>query len=310
MASGDHMVERVKSAERVLEIIEALSTEVDGMTFSLLQHALGIPKSSLHALLDVLTSRSYLEYDSDTRRYTLGIRVWESGQAYQSRHNLLREALPIMERIVAAINETIQLATLDGTENVYLAKVDSSQPLRLQSEVGKRLSAHATALGKMLLSQLPDEEVRTRFGSGPPARLSPNTITTMDELLHELALTRERGFSVDNQEYTPGLCCLAVPIYNHQQRMIAAMSVSIPTMRATLDLLATTLSLLASGSLHVSQRMGNFVRDERLLRLQNSAVAHELLAQLHDRLNFSLQVDGQSAMLQADRVSPADARGA
>ena len=92
-----------------------------------------------------------------------------------------------MDEIAAALNETVQLARLDGTENVYLAKVDSTHPLRLQSEVGVRLSAHATGLGKALLACLPDEEVRRRFGTKPLARMTRNTITSIGALVKELA---------------------------------------------------------------------------------------------------------------------------
>src|SRR5918998_2388455 len=107
----------VKSAERVLDIVELLAGEPRGRTFSELRSALDLPKSSLHELLLILSQRGYLDYDDISRTYTLGIRVWESGQAYLRHHDLVREALPMMENIVGTINETVQLAMLDGIEN-------------------------------------------------------------------------------------------------------------------------------------------------------------------------------------------------
>src|SRR5687768_4797741 len=109
----------VKSAVRVLDILEALAGQPDGLTFTDLQRRLGLPKSSLHELMAALTDRGYASLDPEHRTYALGLRVWEQGQAYPRFRDLLREARRAMEGIVAAVNETVQIATLDGVENVY-----------------------------------------------------------------------------------------------------------------------------------------------------------------------------------------------
>jgi DNA-binding IclR family transcriptional regulator len=275
MAAESH----VKSAERVLEIFEGLAATPSGQSFTSLQQSLGIPKSSLHALLDVLTARGYLEFEPATRLYTVGIRLWERGQAYQRHHGLVQEALPAMERIVAAINETAQLAVLDGLENVYLAKVDSSHPLRLQSEVGKRLVAYATGLGKTLLAHLGADDLASRLRDAPLRAFTPTTLADLGELTAELGRIGERGFGVDNQEYTPGLCCVAVPIMDHRGRCVASVSVSVPLTRASLGLLAEALALLAEASLSITRRLGGREDDARLLALaQPGAAAQALLA--------------------------------
>jgi DNA-binding IclR family transcriptional regulator len=273
---------RVKSAERVLDILEVLSQEPKGLGFTELLHTLSLPKSSLHELLSVLTERGYLELDPTSRTYTLGIRVWESGQAYLRHHDLVREALPVMDSIVRAINETVQLAILDGIENVYLAKADSSHPLRLQSEVGRRLYAHATGLGKALLAYLPEEDLLARLEGRTLPRFTPNTITEASQLLRELATIRERGFAVDAQEYTPGVSCVAVPIWYYPGRVIAAMSVSIPVTRADAELFASALGLLAEGSLKLSRRLGYVKDDVRLASLpeQSGAIGKAIVARV------------------------------
>ena len=92
-----------------------------------------------------------------------------------------------------------------------------------------RLSAHATGLGKALLASLSDEEVRRRFGKKPLARMTQNTITSVGALVKELARIRASGFAIDNEEYTPGLFCLAVPIYDHAGQAVVAISTSVPT---------------------------------------------------------------------------------
>lgn len=264
--------ERVKSASRVLDLIEVVAAHEAGLSFPAMLQLTRIPKSSLHALLGVLTARGWLDHDPSSRLYTLGVKVWEHGQAYRKGRDLLREARPVMDAIAAATNETVQLARLDGTENVYLAKVDSTHPLRLQSEVGARLSAHATGLGKALLACLPDEAVRARFADRPLPRMTPNTIVTLDALIQELHRIRRWGFAVDDQEYTPGLFCVAAPIRDHRGEAAAAVSVSVPLLRLKLPMLATALARLASGSLEITRRLGG-TDDPALLRLADPAYA-------------------------------------
>jgi DNA-binding IclR family transcriptional regulator len=172
-----------------------------------------------------------------------------------------------MEGIVRAINETVQLATLDGLENVYLAKVDCSHPIRLQSEVGKRLFAHATGLGKVLLAHLPADELHARVDGITLPTFTPHTIADLSALLSTLAAVRDRGFAVDDQEYTPGLRCVAVPIFDLDGRANAALSASIPLMRADAVQLAAALRAVAAGSLEISRRLGRAESDQRLIAL-------------------------------------------
>jgi DNA-binding IclR family transcriptional regulator len=283
----------VKSAERVLDLLETIGTLPQGGNFSGLSTSLGIPKSSLHALLDVLLTRGYVALDPATRRYSLGVRAWETGQAYQRHHSVIGIAEPVLAGIVSRINETAQLARLAGSENVYLAKVDSSHALRLQSEVGSRLSAHATGVGKALLAQLSDDEVRARF-PGPKLPVhNANTIATTEGLLAELALTRARGFAIDNEEYTPGVFCIAVPVHAGEERASTAISVTVPVSRATVTGLATALLLLAEGSLSISQRCGSRQPDAQLVALSAPEAATAALSEMvrsgRYRLGFSAE---------------------
>jgi DNA-binding IclR family transcriptional regulator len=270
----------VKSAARVLDLLECLARTQEGMTFAMLQSAMDIPKSSLHALLDVVASRGYVDLAKKKRMYSLGIKTWECSQAYLRQHDIVREAQTVMERIAAATNETVQVAKLDGAENVYLAKADSTHPLRLQSEVGARLLAHATGLGKALLAFLPPEEVRQRFSGTRLPRMTANTITDLNHLADELSATRDRGFGIDNEEYTQGLFCVAVPILDSLGEPVIAMSISVPVLRANLAKLTQAVSLLAQGSLEVSARVGAREPDARLTELSVPKNAERSLVEL------------------------------
>ena len=265
--SSSHPGTRAKSAIRALDMIVALAGEQRGLSFTELLRMLAVPKSSLHELLAVLTERGFVEYERESRTYLLGIRVWENGQAYLRHHELVSMARPVMEHIVAQVNETVQVAVLDGVENVYLAKVDCSHPLRLQSDVGRRLFSPPTGLGKVLLAALPEEARRARLQGCELPRFTPQTITDLPTLLSELASVRLRGFAVDDQEYTPGLLCVAVPIHDHSGRVAAAMSVSIPVIRAGHHQLARALAALAAGGLEIARRLGCAQDDPLLVAL-------------------------------------------
>jgi DNA-binding IclR family transcriptional regulator len=192
--------------------------------------------------------------------------------------------MPVMESIATSINETVQLASLDGLENVYLAKVDSSHPLRLQSEVGRRLYSHATGLGKVLLAHLAYDDLIGRLATTTLPHFTSNTVTDPERLLEELARVRERGFAIDAEEYTPGLCCVAVPVHHSSGRVIAAISFSLPLTRADMGLLSTALCLLAEGSLRITQRLGGRVDDPRLVKLLEASTARDMLAPLVNHL--------------------------
>ena len=281
-------VRSVKSAERVLTLLETIGITPAGTTFSQLNANLRIPKSSLHALLEVLTSRDYIELDPDTRRYSLGVRVWETGYAYHRHHGVLKQAQEVLEKVVARVNETVQFAKLVGSENVYLAKVDSTHPLRLQSDVGARLQAHATGIGKVLLAQLDDEEVRRRFVRKDLPVYTANTIPTVSALLDELAIIRQRGFAIDNEEYSLGVFCAAVPVFGTSGPAKNALSVSVPIIRATQKSLSTILAAIAEGSIEISTRVGSQRTDPLLLNLSRPAGAAEAVAELVDSRRYKL----------------------
>ena len=249
-------VRTVKSAERVLDLLEAVGASADGATFVRLSSELGIPKSSLHGLLEVLRNREYLELDIKSRTYKLGVRIWETGFAFQSQHDALKVAQQVLQFIAAEVNETAQYAKLVGSENVYLAKVDSTHALRLQSDVGTRLSAHATGIGKAILSRLSDDDVRSRFQSEKLEIFTPNTLPTISALLRDLEITRQRGFSIDNEEYTAGVFCIAVPVFDRTGSASTAISVSVPITRATPSGLARILATLAEASVKLSMSTG------------------------------------------------------
>ena len=255
--AGDGATAGVKSAERALTILECLTADPRPRTFSELVEQLGFPRSSMHALMKTLLAAGWVSFDDETRRYALGVRAWEAGNAYVRAVDLADRARRFMTRVRDELGETVQLAILDGRFNVYVAKMDGPNPLRLASQVGRRLEAHATGVGKVLLAGLDDDELTRRLGEGPLERFTPNTITSPARLRRELVAIREQGFGVDDEEYTIGVHCVAVPIYDHTDSVTAGMSVSVPSVRFSDTVARRALDVLLEESAALSAALGH-----------------------------------------------------
>jgi DNA-binding IclR family transcriptional regulator len=221
----------VKSARRVLEVLEYLAESSSGATFPQLADGLGLPKSSLHALLATLMEQGWIYLHEPTRKYRIGLRLWQVAQSFSGLDSLAHHALKHLEAVRDEVNETVQLAVLEGIDNVYIAKVESDHPLRLVSQVGTRLPAYATGLGKVLLAYLEPAEFRRRMAKVTIERFTTRTVPTIKALEEGLADIRMRGYGEDEGEYTPGVHCVAVPIFGREGEIAAAMSCSIPMAR-------------------------------------------------------------------------------
>jgi DNA-binding IclR family transcriptional regulator len=223
----------VKSAYRALDVLEAMA--VGPATLSQLSRRLDIPKSSLHGLLRTLADRGWVEPFQGGTRFRLGLRALQVGARYIAEDEVVARVVPALDRLSADTDETVQQARLDGDEVVYLAKRDSTHPVRLMSSLGSRLPAHATALGKALLAARDDDELHKLLD--PPLRsLTARTITTWEALRAELEVTRDRGYAVDDGETADGLRCFAVTVPHEDGRdgtgpPTDAVSVSVPVFR-------------------------------------------------------------------------------
>ena len=252
----DRGADGVKSAARVLSLISFLTTELSGATFTEICTALDLPKSSAHALLATMVDQGFLTLESTTRKYRIGVRIWEAGQTYAHSFDLTDTAMPFLEAARDALRETVQLAILDGIENVYVAKVESDQRLVLRSHVGTRLPAYSTALGKVLLTGLDDGELRRRFRGVRLHQFTERSITNFATLYKVIQETRAKGFGVDNGEHTPGVVCVAVPVRDHSGQVVAAMSVSVPEVRSTAASSHATVAVLLGQAGALSKVLG------------------------------------------------------
>ncbi|MGI5213728.1 IclR family transcriptional regulator [Plantactinospora sp. CA-290183] len=229
MTSIGEPFQPVKSAGRTLDVLEALSGSPQRRSLGELARTLGIPKSSLHGILRTMIQRGWVEADLTGTRFGLGVRALQVGAAYLEADDATGLLGGVLDDLATEFGETVHLGRLDGPHVVYLAKRESVHPLRLYSAIGRHLPAHATALGKVLLAERPDEAV-DRLLTWPLTTLTRHTITEPAGLHAELAAIRARGYAVDHEENTEGIVCfaMAVPL---QSPAVDAISLSVPAAR-------------------------------------------------------------------------------
>lgn len=246
---------------RTLAVLEALSEVGEGKTLSELRDEIGCSKSSLFPILKTIEDAGFIRSDAKAARYVLSPKIYELVRRHSSQQSLTRLFDDYSRPIVESVMETMQMAVLDGKSIVYVAKQESNHPVRLVSDVGRRLPSHATALGKCLLSGLSNEEVSDRFEHTVFEVFTNKTVSTLAALLTEIERARTQGYAEDWQEVSEGLCCVAAPIIDGEGEIVAAISFSVPQHRATPDhwrRLRGSILQCASG---ISARLG-YVRSD------------------------------------------------
>lgn len=247
----------VKSASRTLDILGFIAKSAKPPNFTAIQHHLDIPKSSLSLLLHELVNSDYLDYDPDTRAYYPGLKLIQISAICINNTNISREIALGIKKLSDEFGETTHAGILDGRHIVYIAKHHGSRDVSVVATIGYRIPAHATAIGKVLLSTLPAAELKTRFSGVQLERYTENTITDVKALLAELNKVAGQGFAVDDQEIIPGGICVAAPIIDKANKTVAALSVTMAASRAwdggTMPVVVEKVRAMAG---HVSMRLG------------------------------------------------------
>jgi len=220
----------VQSLQRAFDLLERLADAGGEAGLSELAATSGLPLPTIHRLIRTLVTLGYVRQNSN-RRYTLGSRLIRLGESASRQFGTW--ARPYLTQLVDQVEETANLAVLDGDEVVYVAQVPSKHSMRMFTEVGRRLLPHGTGVGKAMLAQLPRGEARMLLErTGLPA-YTPNTITDVDELLASLDRISAQGYALDESEQELGVRCIAVPLVGAPT--LSAVSVSGPEGRLTKD---------------------------------------------------------------------------
>ncbi|MFF8653517.1 IclR family transcriptional regulator [Streptomyces huasconensis] len=248
----------VPAVTRSLDILE-LFLEGDGtLSAPEVTRRLQLPRTTVHELLTTLAARSYLTQIPDQPgRYRLGVRTYQLGSRYAEQLDLAAEGQQVAREVAETCDETVHVAILEDTDVIYIAKVDSTHAVRMVSAAGRRLPAHCTSVGKMLLASLPQPELAARLQGREFTAMTPASITDPDELAAALADIRERGIAVEHRESNPDVSCVAAPVRDSAGRVVAALSISVPMIRWSEERERELADLAAKGAGDLSVRLGH-----------------------------------------------------
>jgi DNA-binding IclR family transcriptional regulator len=247
----------IQSVERALDILESFDHFKQEFGVTELSKHLRLHKSTVHGIMTTLTHRGYLDQNLKTGGYRLGLKLFELGEIVQEGIDLKTISEPFLEQLLEKFGETVHLVIMDHWEVVYIDKRESRQSMRIVSQVGKRLPAHCSGVGKSMLAwQAPEELDEFLRLKGLP-RLTAKTITDEHQFREELARIRQQGYAVDNEEITEGLRCVAAPIFNHSGEVAGAMSIAGPTVRMTEDRIQQIIDNVVRTAGAISTKMGH-----------------------------------------------------
>lgn len=203
---------RVRSVERGLDILAHVAAANAPVTTAEIADALALPKSTAYHLVNVLAQRGFLVHLDGPKAWAIGSTAFAVGSRYVQQGSLEEEARPLLTRLTGELGMASHLAVLQGAEVLYLAKRERPGPgVKLVTEVGSRLPAQQTAVGRAALAHLPAEEVRARF-EGLPWEGRDGDASSYGDLVDILSLVRARGYAVERGNTTEGITCAAAPL--------------------------------------------------------------------------------------------------
>jgi DNA-binding IclR family transcriptional regulator len=218
----------------------------------------GLPKGTTHRLVSSLAYFDYTQQDPDSRKYKLGFKLATLGEMVLDQIDLRNEAHPILLGLSQETMEIAHLVVLDNNEALYIDKIQSSREgLQMSSRIGYRAPLHCTAVGKVLLSQHPAEEVDRIIRIKGLATRTGKTIIDGDRFKSHLEKVKREGYALDDEEHSDGVRCVAAPVYNKNGSVVAAISVSAPAVRVTLEIARSRITpLIKAAAQKISNKLG------------------------------------------------------
>jgi DNA-binding IclR family transcriptional regulator len=213
------------SIDRALGLLELLAQSRHGLTLSEVSAQMGIPRSSAHTILLSLERREWLRRSGRTRRYLFGPKLFTLANRALGGTSLREAAAPLLKALAQETGLAVHMAILEEGQAVLIEQAAPPRR-RLNTWVGKRMELHCTALGKVLLAWLPEEDARRILNERLLSRHNENTKASPRKLLEEIQETRKRGYAVDDEEAEIGYRCLGAPVFDSDGRVAAAVSVS------------------------------------------------------------------------------------
>lgn len=232
MANAKERKERGSTLEKSMRVLEAVADQPQPVGLPDLTARLGLPRQTLHRILQQLEDNHLVVRDPARDRYSIGPRLSKLALLALHSANQSAPVRPILQELVDDVKETCNIGVLDGLEFVYLERIECDWSLRIHLQAGSRMPAYCTSGGKVLLAYLPDEARERLLKTARLKAYTENTITRLGDLETEFAQIRERGYALNNQEYSVGIVGIAVPILGPDGQPLATLALHAPAVRA------------------------------------------------------------------------------
>ncbi|HEY7550871.1 MAG TPA: IclR family transcriptional regulator [Hyphomicrobiaceae bacterium] len=245
----------VQALDRALALLEIIA-RADGLSLTGIGQRAGIAPSTAHRILATLKAAGFVQGDEARGGYCIGVKAFKIGCAFLRNRKLVDVGRGVMRDVMSASGETTNLGIENDGSVVFVSQLESHHAIRAFHRPGARGPMHASSLGKAILAWLPEAEVTKILHRVGLRKLTDRTIVDPEALFAELALTRERGWAVDDQEKAEGMRCAGAPVFNEYREVIGALSVSGPTVRMTHERLGELGPLVKRAAAELTDRVG------------------------------------------------------
>jgi DNA-binding IclR family transcriptional regulator len=263
-------IESLTSVTKALLLLMKLREIGRPLGLSEIARLIAFKKAGVYRLLVTLEKCGFIER-TEGKKYHIGANALYVGTGFPLVHGN-DKIQRVMKKLVAETRHTVTMSVLEGNSVLYVARVDGTAPVRVTVEIGSLVCAYASASGKVMLAELDPREVRERFRGVKFRKLTPRTISSLDDLVSTLRQVKSRGFAVNNEEREPGLCAIAVPLKNIAGRQLVSLALSYPAqifVGRELDELAEKLRLAAK-EIEILETLGSFGNsDLDIFKVQN-----------------------------------------
>ena len=220
----------IQVADKLFLVLETLArTGPLGLTE--LCHEVNMNKTTVHRILNSLLYLGYVQQDSATTKYRLTFKIWDIANQLLNKIDIIEEVRPHLRELAAKTGETVHLVQMDGIHATYIAKEESESSVRLVSMVGKSIPLYCSGVGKAMLADMSDEEIKQIWQASERKQLTEHTITDFDYFMKEIGNIRKQGYATDNEENELGVRCVAVSLGDKKPSPHYAFSISAPIHR-------------------------------------------------------------------------------
>jgi len=249
--------EKIKSIEKALDLLELLSNKEKEVSITEISKELHMGISTVYRILTTLKCRNYIVQNRQTSKYIFGAKLFTLGYKGQNTKKIIKVAMPFLQKLSKYTNETINFAILEDREIICLYKIESKEILKAGIELGTKIPAHSTSLGKVLLAFLTEKEFMMLYSNNNEKlpTFTPNTTSSVEELRRCLKKIKKQGYAIDKEEFKIGVNCLGVPIINNEGKAIASISISGPKSRFNLSTIKKVKNTLISFSQDISKQL-------------------------------------------------------